>query len=45
VRRLYAPCRIEKVQDQDVLSLGENARFKERGVAEMSEQVYLISSR
>jgi thiopurine S-methyltransferase len=42
VRRLYAASRIEKLQDQDVLSLAENARFKERGVDQMSEQVYRI---
>jgi thiopurine S-methyltransferase len=45
VRRLYASCHIEKLQDEDVISLGENARLRERGVDQISEQAYLIRSR
>lgn len=43
VRSLYAAYRVEKLQDADILSLAENARFKERGLRQMSEQVYCIS--
>jgi thiopurine S-methyltransferase len=43
VRQLYSARRVEKLQDQDVLALAENARFRERGVARMSEQAYRIS--
>ncbi len=42
VRRLYANHRIEKLLDIDVLNLEDNARFKQRGMTQMSEQVYRI---
>jgi thiopurine S-methyltransferase len=43
VRRLYSNQKIEKLFDEDVLSRPENARFQERGITQMSEQVYRIS--
>lgn len=45
VRKLYADFPVEKLQDEDVLSQADNARFKERGLRHMSEQVYLIGVR
>ena len=44
VRSLYAPYKVDKLEDVDVLVQPENARFKERGVKSMSEQVYRISA-
>jgi thiopurine S-methyltransferase len=45
VRQLYGGFyHVDKLQDQDVLALAENVRFRERGMGEMSEQVYRISS-
>lgn len=43
VRKLFAAYRVERLQDEDILSHAENARFRERGLREMSEQVYRIS--
>jgi thiopurine S-methyltransferase len=43
VRRLYAASQVEQLQDEDVLSQQDNARFKERGLKYLSEQVYRIS--
>jgi len=45
VSRLYAGYHIEKLQDEDVLSHTDNARFKQRGLQQMSEQVYRIRAR
>jgi thiopurine S-methyltransferase len=44
VRSLYAAYKVDKLQDEDVLVQPENARFKERGVQHLSEQVYRISA-
>lgn len=42
VRTLYIGCRVEKLMDVDVLQGEDNARFRERGVTAMAEQVYRI---
>ena len=34
---------IEKVYDQDILNMDENARFKSQGLTQMSEKVYLLT--
>jgi thiopurine S-methyltransferase len=43
IRRLYAGYRIEKLADVDILWDSENARFRERGLTAMSEQVYRVT--
>jgi thiopurine S-methyltransferase len=44
VRSLYGSYKVEKLQDEDILIQPENARFKERGLRQMSEQVYRLSA-
>lgn len=43
IRRLYAGYRVEKLADVDILWQSENARFRERGLTAMSEQVYRVT--
>lgn len=44
VERLYRPYfNIEKVYDQDILNMDENARFKSQGLTHMSEKVFLLT--
>lgn len=42
IRALYSRHRVVKLADVDVLSRAENARFRERGMTAMSEQVYRV---
>jgi thiopurine S-methyltransferase len=42
VRSLYASRHIDKLQHEEIITLAENARYRDRGVDQMSEQVYRI---
>jgi thiopurine S-methyltransferase len=42
IRALHAHCRVDKLDDVEVLSQAENSRFRERGMTSMSELVYRI---